>query len=103
MVPPAEHLINAAKHAIHTFKNHFIAILSTVDFNFPLTEWDRLFAQEVINFLHFYHLHPSLLVHAYNFGNFDYKHVPLAPPITKVAAHTSADKIHSFAPHGRLC
>ena len=42
LLPPADHLVNAAKHAIHTFKNHFIAILSTVDFNFPLTEWDRL-------------------------------------------------------------
>jgi len=43
-----------------------------------------------------------LLVHESHSGNFDYNQVPLAPPVTKVAAHKSADKRHSFAPHGRL-
>jgi len=48
MVPPAEHRVNAAEHAIHTFKNHFIAILSKVDFKFLLAEWDRSLQQAVI-------------------------------------------------------
>ena len=76
LVPPAEHQVNAAECAILTFKNHFIAILSMVDFNFTLAEWDRLLPLAVItlNLLCSSHLHPSLLTHASLFGSFGYNH-----------------------------
>ena len=35
----------AAKHAIRTFKNHFIAGLCSVDKNFPLHLWDKVLPQ----------------------------------------------------------
>ena len=93
-----------AERAILTFKNHFIAILSTVYFSFPLAEWDRLLPHAVItlNILLSSNLHPSLLAHASLFGNFNYNQVPLAPPGTKVVAHMAADKRHSFAPHRKV-
>jgi hypothetical protein len=36
LVPPGTHCCNAAKRAIRTFKNHFIAGLCRVDKDFPL-------------------------------------------------------------------
>jgi hypothetical protein len=42
LVPPHCHRRNAAERAIPTFKEHFVAGLSSVDPNFPLHLWDRL-------------------------------------------------------------
>ena len=36
LVPPGVYQRNAAERAIHTFKNHFIAGLCSIDKNFPL-------------------------------------------------------------------
>jgi hypothetical protein len=36
LVEPNNHRVNAAKHAIQTFKVHFISALATMDSNFPL-------------------------------------------------------------------
>jgi hypothetical protein len=43
LVPPGLHRRNAAERAIRTFKNHFIAGLCSVDKNFPLHLWDKLY------------------------------------------------------------
>ena len=40
LVPPDMHRRNAAKKAIQTFKDHFVAILSGVDESFPMHLWD---------------------------------------------------------------
>jgi hypothetical protein len=41
LAPPGVHRRNAAKRAIRTFKNHFIAGLCiSVDKDFPLHLWD---------------------------------------------------------------
>ena len=45
LVPPGNHRANAAERAIRTFKNHFIAGLSTTDPGFQLHLWDRLIPQ----------------------------------------------------------
>ena len=45
LVPPANHRVNAAKRAITTFKEHFIAALATIDINCPLQLWDQFLAQ----------------------------------------------------------
>jgi hypothetical protein len=42
VVPPHVHRRNAAKRAIWTFKNYFIAGLCSIDPNFSLQLWDRL-------------------------------------------------------------
>jgi hypothetical protein len=42
LVPPHCHRRNAAERAIRTFKDHFVAGLSSVDPTFSLNLWDRL-------------------------------------------------------------
>ncbi len=41
LVPPHNHRVNAAKRAIGTFKEHFVAALATVDMLCPLQLWDE--------------------------------------------------------------
>jgi hypothetical protein len=48
VVPPHCHRRNAAERAIRTFKEHFVAGLSSVDPSFPLHLWDRLLPQAEI-------------------------------------------------------
>jgi hypothetical protein len=45
LVPPHCHRRNAAESAVRTFKEHFVAGLSSVDPSFPMHLWDRLFPQ----------------------------------------------------------
>ena len=103
-VPPKEHRVNAAERAIRTFKNHFVSILCTVDAKFPLTEWDRLLPQATLtlNLLRSSRIHPSLSAHASLFGNFDYNRTPLAPPGTKIVAHTSSESRTPYGEHGKV-
>jgi hypothetical protein len=42
LVPPHCHRRNAAERAIRTFKEHFVAGLSSVYPTFPLHLWERL-------------------------------------------------------------
>jgi hypothetical protein len=48
LVPPHCHRRNAAERAIRTFKEHFVAGLSSVDPVFPLHLWGRLLPQAEI-------------------------------------------------------
>jgi hypothetical protein len=45
LVPPHFYQRNAAERAIHTFKEHFVTGLASVDPDFPLNLCDRLFSQ----------------------------------------------------------
>jgi hypothetical protein len=45
LVPPHCRRRNAAERAIRTFKEHFVAVLSSVDPSFPMHLWDRLLQQ----------------------------------------------------------
>ena len=46
LVEPHNHRVNAAKQArIQTFKNAFIAALTTTELEFPLQLWDKLTPQ----------------------------------------------------------
>ena len=42
LVPPHMHRRNLAEQAIQTLKNHFIAVLASVNKNFPIHLWCRL-------------------------------------------------------------
>jgi hypothetical protein len=48
LVPPHYHRRNATKRAIRTFKEHFVAGLSSIEPAFPLHLWDRLLSQAEI-------------------------------------------------------
>jgi hypothetical protein len=73
LFPPYCHRLNAAERAIRTFKEHFMARLSSVDPTFPLYLWDRLLPQAEItlNLLRTSRLHPQLSAAAHFHGLID--------------------------------
>ena len=90
LVPPYAHRTNLAERAIQTFKQHFKAGIALVGPNFPLDQWDQLTQQAIItlNRLRSSTANPKLSSYMYVFGEFDFNTTPLAPPGTRVVAHT---------------
>jgi hypothetical protein len=82
LVPPHCHRHNAAKRAIRTFKEHFVAGLSSIYPSFPMHLWDRLLPQAEItlNLLRTSRLHPQLSAAAHCHGLVDYNKTAFAPP-----------------------
>jgi hypothetical protein len=101
LVPPGVHGRNAAERAIHTFQNHFIAGLCSVNKAFPLHLWDRLIPQAEIslNLLRGSRINPKLSAWAQIHGSFDYNRTPLGPPGTRVLAHEKPDARTTWSPH----
>jgi hypothetical protein len=103
LVPPHCHRRNAAERAIRTFKEHFVAGLSSVNPTFPLHLWDRLLPQAEItlNLLRTSRLHPQLSASAHLHGLVDYNQTSFAPPGCKIIAHEKPVKRRTWAPHGQ--
>jgi hypothetical protein len=74
LVPPHNHRRNAAKKPIGTWKDHFIAGLSSLDPNFPMHLWCRLIPQATttLNLLRQSHINPRLSAEAQLNGAFDF-------------------------------
>jgi hypothetical protein len=72
LVPPHCHRRNAAERSIRTFKEHFVAGLSSVDPSLPMHLWDRLLPQAEItlNLLRTSRLHPQLSAATHYHGLF---------------------------------
>jgi hypothetical protein len=89
LVPPHCHRRNATERSIRTFKEHFVAGLSSVDPAAPLHLWDRLLPQAEItlNLLRTSRLHPQLSAAAHFHGLVDYNKTAFAPPGCKIIAH----------------
>jgi hypothetical protein len=70
LFPPHCHRRNVAERAIRTFKEHFVAGLSSVDPTFQLHLWDRLLPQAEItlNLLRTLRLRPQLSAAAHFHG-----------------------------------
>jgi hypothetical protein len=103
LVPPHCHRRNAAERAIRTFKEHFVAGLSSVDPSFPMHVWDRLLPQAEItlNHLRTSRLHPQLSAAAHYHGLVDYNKTAFAPPGCKIITHEKPGKRRTCAPHGQ--
>jgi hypothetical protein len=103
LAPPHCHHRNAAERAIRTFKEHFVAGVSSVDPTFPLHLLDRLFSQAEItlNLLRTSRLHPQLSAAAHFHGLIDYNKTSFAPPGCKIIAHEKPAKRRTWAPHGQ--
>jgi hypothetical protein len=101
LVPPRCHRRNTAERAIRTFKEHFVAGLSSVDPSFPMHLWDRLMRQAEITFnlLRTYRLHPQLSAAVHYHGLVDYNKTAFAPPGCKITAHEKPGKRRAWAPH----
>ena len=82
LVEPHNHRVNAAERAIQTFKNHFIAGLSTCATAFPTALWSRLIkqGQDTLNMLRTSRVHPKILAYHCLEGVHDFNRVPFAPP-----------------------
>ena len=101
LAPPGMHRRNAAERAIRTFKNHFIAILSSTDPNFPLNLWCRLLPQAeiTINLLRPSRMNPKHSAWSQIHGHFNFNRTPIAPLGTKVLVHEKPQNRASWDPH----
>jgi hypothetical protein len=103
LVPHHCHRRNAAERAIRTFKEHFVAGISSVEPSFPIHLWDRLFPQTEItlNLLRTSRLHPQLSAAAHYHGLVDYNKTAFAPPGCNIISHERPGKRRTWAPHGK--
>jgi hypothetical protein len=103
LLPPHCHRRNAAERAIRTFKEHFVAGLSSFDPTFPLNLWDRLLPQAEItlNLLRTSRLHPQLSAAAHLHELVDYNKTAFALPGCKIIAHEKPGNRRTWAPNGK--
>ena len=94
--------MNAAKHAIQTFKDHFISALATTDSEFPLQLWDKLTPQveNTLNLMRVSHINPNISVYEAICGLYDWNCFPLAPPGCKAVIYESPDARGSWGSRG---
>ena len=104
-LPPGNHRANKAERAIRTWKNHFIATLSTCDPTFPVHAWDELLehAELTLNIVRASGRNPLISAWQQVNGPFDYDRTPLAPPGMRVLSHVKPDERASWDPHGIEC
>jgi hypothetical protein len=102
LVPPHAHRRNAAEKAIATWKDHFVAALSTTDPAFPMHLWCRLTDQATttLNLLRPSRLNPRLSAEAQLNGAFDFNKTPFAPPGTRILIHETPAARRTWAAHG---
>jgi hypothetical protein len=101
LVPPHNHCVNAAKQAIRTFKEHFVAALATGNNLCPLQLWDEFLPQVelTLNMLHFSRRNPLILANHKLYGPFDFNKMPLAPLGTEALVYNNPVTRTSWAPH----
>ena len=91
LIPPNIHCRNQAKRAIHTFKDHFLAILAGVDAAFPPYFWDLLLPQTklTLNLLCQSTINPQISAWEFFQGPFDFNKKPLGPVGCRVCSTQS--------------
>jgi hypothetical protein len=102
LVPPHNHRVNAAEHAIATFKEHFISALATVDKDCLLQLWDNFLPQVelTLNLLRVSRKDPTKSANEEVNGKFDYNKMPLALLGTKGLVYEDPAVRASWALHG---
>ena len=98
LVPPHDHRSNPAEKAIGTWKDHFIAGLSSINPDFPLHLWCRLVNQATttLNLLRPSNRLPHMSAEAHMNGAFDFNKTPMPPP----AQRSSSTRRPRFEAHG---
>jgi hypothetical protein len=101
LIPPHNHRVNAAKRAIATFKERFIAAFVTIDKLCLLQLWDEFLPQVelTLNMLHFSRRNPNQSANQKIYGPFDFNKTPLALLGTKALIYNNPDSRASWAPH----
>lgn len=102
LVPPHVHRRNTAERAIGTFKDHFIAGLSSTHSDFPLHLWCRLLPQciKTLNMMRPSRLNPKISADTLLNDIHDFNRTPMAPPGSKVIIHEKPTVRATWAPHG---
>jgi hypothetical protein len=102
LVPPCQHRRNAAKRAIATWMDHFVATLATTDPAFPLHLWCRLIdqASTTLDLLRQSRINPQLSAEAQLNRAFDYNKTPFAPPGKRVVVHETPKNRRTWDSHG---
>ena len=97
-----DHRANSTKRAIGTFKNHFTAILSGCDCQFPLSLSCSLLAQAeiAVNLLQPSCTNPKLSAYHQVFGIFDFNSTLMAALVTQVIIPKSQHKSTFASQHG---
>jgi hypothetical protein len=102
LVEPHNHCVNAAKHAIQTFKDAFISTLVMTDSNFPLQLWDRLTPQVIntLNMMQASWIDPTKSAYEVLYGMYDWNCYPLVPLGCKAVVYKDGDTRGLWASHG---
>ena len=102
LVPPHNHRRNYAEKAIGTWKDHFIAGITSLEKSFPLHLWCRLTQQAdlTLNLLRNSRINPHLSAQADLFGPHDYNKNPLLPIGIKIIIHEKPTQRGSWSPRG---
>ena len=94
--------MNAAERAICTFKNHFVAGISSVHPKFPLYLWDELLPQEFVklDLLRTSRPCPKISAYSHLHGMYNFDATPLAPPGVRTLLCSDPDHRVSYVVHG---
>ncbi len=97
IVPPHNHRANAIERAIGTFKEHFVAVLATVDMLCPLQLWDNFLSQVelALNLLCFSQCKPNI---SDDHKLYAFTKMPLALLSTKALIYNDPATCASWAP-----
>ena len=89
LVTPHIHRRNGAERAIRTFKDDFVAGLSSADPQFPLTLWDRLLPQAIqtLNMMRSSRMNKQMSAYEQIKETYDYNSTPMVPPGSKGIVH----------------
>ena len=101
LVPPNNHRRNIAEKAIQTWKDHFVAVLSGTDNNFPMHLWCRLLpqAEKQLMLLMKTNINPKISAYAYLYGPHNYNAHPFVPIGMEAMVHDPPNKRRTFAQH----
>jgi hypothetical protein len=99
LVEPHNHQMNAAKSAIQTYKDAFIAALATIDREFPIQLWDKLAPQveDTLNLLCATRINPAISAYKILNRPYDWNRYPLAPLGCKAVIYKDSDTRGSWA------
>ena len=98
LVEPNNHRVNAAEHAIRTFKNHSVEGLSSLHPKFPIYLWDKLLPQTFItlNLLQTSRMCPKISTYSHLHGTYNVDTTPLAPPGVRALLNNDPDHRVSY-------
>jgi hypothetical protein len=94
--------MNAAKCAIQTYKDAFIAALAKTDRDFPIQLWDKLApqVQDTLNLLRASRINPAISAYKILNGPYDWNRYSLAPLGCKAIVYKDGDTRGSWASRG---